>query len=148
MRLQVFSKFTLSTVFCISVLAGCGPNSRGGSDNGDANTATSTFGAGTTPAGGTKTASSKSNLNSGANPVHSINMPHDEAEFPPGAGRETFMSRCMVCHSLRYVTMQPDFPEATWVKEVDKMRHTWGAHVTDEESKEIVSYLVLIKGKK
>ncbi len=81
-------------------------------------------------------------------PVHSIELPKLEADFPPGEGRDLFISRCTVCHSLRYVTMQPDFPEATWVKEVDKMRKTWGAHITEDEAKTIVSYLVTIKGKK
>jgi mono/diheme cytochrome c family protein len=80
--------------------------------------------------------------------IHSIDLPHDEPSFPPGAGRELFMSRCTVCHSLRYITMQPDFPEKTWVKEVDKMQKTWGAHITDAEAKEIVAYLMLVKGKK
>lgn len=80
--------------------------------------------------------------------VKSIEMPHDEAEFPPGNGHDTFVSRCSVCHSLRYVTMQPDFPEATWSKEVDKMIKTFGAHITEPEAKEIVEYLTAIKGVK
>ena len=83
-----------------------------------------------------------------ASPVHSIELPKLEADFPPGEGRDLFISRCTVCHSLRYVSMQPDFPEATWVKEVDKMRKTWGAHISEDEAKTIVSYLVTIKGKK
>lgn len=78
----------------------------------------------------------------------SIVLPHDESEFPPGAGRDMFIARCTVCHSLRYVTMQPEFTEKAWTKEVDKMRQTWGAHITDEEAKEIVGYLMLVRGKK
>lgn len=80
--------------------------------------------------------------------VHSVDLPNYAPDFPPGEGREIFISRCTVCHSLRYVSMQPNFPEATWVKEVDKMRKTWGAHINDDESKAIVSYLVSIKGQK
>ncbi len=76
-----------------------------------------------------------------------IELPHDEPEFPPGKGHDAFVSRCGVCHSLRYVTMQPDFPEATWTKEVDKMIKTFGAHITEPEAKEIVEYLTAIKGK-
>lgn len=76
-----------------------------------------------------------------------IELPHDEPEFPPGKGHDTFVSRCGVCHSLRYVTMQPDFPEATWTKEVDKMIKTFGAHITEPEAKEIIEYLTAIKGK-
>lgn len=80
--------------------------------------------------------------------VHAITLAHANPEFPPGKGRELFISRCTVCHSLRYVSMQPDFPEKTWTKEVDKMRQVWGAHITEDEAKEIIAYLVLVKGKK
>lgn len=79
--------------------------------------------------------------------VKSIELPHDEADFPPGKGRDLFIARCNVCHSLRYVTMQPDFPEATWAKEVDKMIKTFGAHISEPEAKEIIEYLTAIKGK-
>lgn len=79
--------------------------------------------------------------------VKSIELPHDEADFPPGEGRELFISRCNVCHSLRYITMQPDFPEATWAKEVDKMIKTFGAHITEPEAKQIIEYLTTIKSK-
>jgi mono/diheme cytochrome c family protein len=81
-----------------------------------------------------------------ANPVHQIVLPHDEPDFPPGAGRDVFMSRCMVCHSLRYITMQPDFPGKTWGKEVDKMVKTYGAHITPDEARQITAYLAAIKG--
>ena len=77
-----------------------------------------------------------------------IVLPHDEPEFPPGKGREIFISRCTVCHSLRYVTMQPDLSQEHWQKEVEKMRHNYGAHITDDEAKEIVGYLMLVRGKK
>lgn len=77
----------------------------------------------------------------------SINLPHYPADFPPGPGRELFISRCGVCHTLRYVTMQPSFPEKTWAKEVDKMIKTYGAHIDKKEAKEIIEYLNSIKGK-
>jgi hypothetical protein len=80
--------------------------------------------------------------------LHHIILPHDEPQFPPGPGRDTFVRSCLVCHSLRYISMQPDFPEATWIKEVNKMKNTWGAHFTEAEGKEIVAYLMLVKGKK
>ena len=83
-----------------------------------------------------------------ASSVNKIELPHDESDFPEGPGRRIFISRCTVCHSLRYITMQPDFPEETWVKEVQKMRKTWGAHISDMEAKEIITYLVQIKGLK
>jgi sulfite dehydrogenase len=78
--------------------------------------------------------------------IHKITLPHDEPDFPPGPGREMFLARCTVCHSLRYITMQPDFPKKTWGKEVAKMINTFGAHITGAEAREITEYLSTIKG--
>lgn len=79
--------------------------------------------------------------------VRSITLPHDEPELPPGPGREVFAAACVVCHSPRYITSQPPFSRQTWTEEVNKMIKTYGAHVTDEQAKQIVDYLVLINGK-
>src|ERR1700739_253220 len=82
-----------------------------------------------------------------SNPVHSIVLPHDEPLFPPGAGRDEFITACVVCHSPRYITMQPRFPRATWLSEVKKMQDTYGAHITDEQAVVIADYLFSINGK-
>jgi sulfite dehydrogenase (cytochrome) subunit B len=81
------------------------------------------------------------------NPVHTIVLPHDEPVFPPGTGRDEFVTACVVCHSPRYITMQPRFPRATWLSEVKKMRDTYGAHITDEQAVRIADYLFSINGK-
>lgn len=78
--------------------------------------------------------------------VQQITLPHDEPDFPPGKGRELFLSRCTVCHTLRYVTMQPNFPKKVWAKEVAKMINTFGAHISGAEAREITDYLATIKG--
>jgi len=70
-----------------------------------------------------------------------VNLPYAE-------GEELFTARCITCHSLRYIQMQPDFPEKTWQKIVDKMVKSFGAPISDSDSKAIVEYLVAIKGKK
>jgi hypothetical protein len=44
--------------------------------------------------------------------------------------------------------MQPNFPEKTWVKIVDKMRKNFGAPIDSINAKIIVDYLVKVKGKK
>jgi mono/diheme cytochrome c family protein len=80
-------------------------------------------------------------------PVHAIVMPHDEPAFPPGPGRDEFEAACVVCHSPRYITMQPRFSRATWLSEVDKMKDTYGAHITDAQAQKITDYLVAINGK-
>ena len=56
------------------------------------------------------------------NPVHTIVMPHDEPVFPPGPGRDVFMTACVVCHSPRYITMQPPFSRTAWKGEINKMK--------------------------
>jgi|SRR4029077_11345237 hypothetical protein len=80
-------------------------------------------------------------------PIHSIVMPHDEPVFPPGLGRDEFVTACVVCHSPRYITMQPRFSRTTWLSEVKKMKDVYGAHVSEEQVPRITDYLVLINGK-
>jgi mono/diheme cytochrome c family protein len=80
-------------------------------------------------------------------PVHTIVMPHDEPVFPPGAGRDEFVTACVVCHSPRYITMQPQFSKATWLSEVKKMKDVYGAHISDEQTLKITDYLFSINGK-
>lgn len=81
------------------------------------------------------------------NPVHTIVMPHDEPVFPPGSGRDEFVTACVVCHSPRYITMQPRFSRATWLSEVKKMKDVYGAHISDEQAVQITDYLFSINGK-
>jgi mono/diheme cytochrome c family protein len=80
-------------------------------------------------------------------PVHTIVMPHDEPVFPPGAGRDEFVTACVVCHSPRYITMQPRFSRTTWLGEVKKMKDVYGAHISDEQVLRITDYVVSINGK-
>jgi mono/diheme cytochrome c family protein len=80
------------------------------------------------------------------NPVHTIVMPHDEPAFPPGPGRDEFVSACVVCHSPRYITMQPRFSRTTWLSEVKKMKDVYGAHISEDQVQKITEYLVSING--
>ena len=80
-------------------------------------------------------------------PVHTIVMLHDEPVFPPGPARDEFVTACVVCHSPRYITMQPQFSKATWLSEVKKMKDVYGAHISDEQTLTITDYLFSINGK-
>src|SRR5216684_7933545 len=80
------------------------------------------------------------------NPVHTIVMPHDEPVFPPGPGRDEFVTACVVCHSPRYITMQPRFSRTVWLAEVNKMKNVYGANISDEQVLKIKDYLVSING--
>jgi mono/diheme cytochrome c family protein len=75
-----------------------------------------------------------------------IVLPHDEPTFPDGPGQRQFLTSCVVCHSPRYISMQPPFPQHVWAGEVHKMVTAYGAHVTPEEEAEIVTYIMTIRG--
>jgi len=76
----------------------------------------------------------------------SITLPQIAPDLPPGAGREAVNGACIVCHSTRYITMQPRFSRKAWTDEVEKMRKTYGAPIPDAQVPEIVNYLVSIRG--
>ena len=67
--------------------------------------------------------------------------------LPEAPGYSSFQRNCITCHSARYVQMQPDFSEETWMAIVKKMQKNFGAPVPDSSVKVIVQYLVAIKGK-
>ncbi len=67
--------------------------------------------------------------------------------LPDGPGYATFQNNCVSCHSARYVQMQPNLTEKTWTALVTKMKKTFGAPIPDSSVKEIVQYLVTIRGK-
>ncbi len=78
--------------------------------------------------------------------VRSIKMPVIQTDLPNGPGKATVMSTCTICHTQRYVLMQPAFPRKTWIAEVEKMKKAYGAPVLDEQVEPIVNYLVSIRG--
>ncbi|CAN5518486.1 hypothetical protein BH10BAC2_BH10BAC2_24440 [soil metagenome] len=71
-----------------------------------------------------------------------------QTALPDLQGYETFKMNCLSCHSAKYIQMQPDLPEKTWTAIVGKMQKNFGAPIPDSSTKEIVQYLVAIKGKK
>lgn len=58
-----------------------------------------------------------------------------------GEGRAETESFCTMCHSTRYITMQPPLPAATWEAEMNKMIKTFGAPIPEASAKKITSYL-------
>ena len=75
-------------------------------------------------------------------------VPVSEASLPDAPGAEAFRMNCMICHSERYIQMQPEFPRKTWENVVNKMIKNFGAPISDSTSQAIVDYLTTIKGKK
>ena len=84
----------------------------------------------------------------GGRGAKTITLPQIEAKLPEGPGREAVQQGCVLCHSTRYITMQPGFSKEVWTASVDKMRKTFGAPITNEQVPAIVDYLVAIRGPK
>ena len=74
--------------------------------------------------------------------------PAPPPEFPEHEGKTEFISYCAICHSLRYISSQPDFPQKTWEAEVSKMVVKYHAPIDSVVAKKIVAYLVAVKGAK
>ncbi len=73
--------------------------------------------------------------------VHSISLPQIAVQLKPGPGREKTETYCAICHSVDYITMQPNFPEKKWGEIVAKMIKTFGAPIPADAAKEITAYL-------
>src|SRR3981189_386108 len=80
------------------------------------------------------------------NPVHPPSFPHADPLLPPGPGREEFVAACVVCHSPRYITLQPPFTRSAWLGEVNKMKDVYGGHISDQQVPRIVDALVSTNG--
>src|ERR1019366_5457802 len=80
------------------------------------------------------------------NGVRSITLPHFEPEMPAAPGRAAFLAACVSCHSPRYVTVQPPFPQRQWQETVGKMIKVYGADADTNQVREIVDYLVAVNG--
>ena len=67
-------------------------------------------------------------------------------EFPEAPGKTEFTQYCGICHSLRYISTQPNFPEKTWEAEVHKMVVKYNAPVDSITGQKIIAYLSKVKG--
>ncbi len=78
--------------------------------------------------------------------VHELDLyPDPTPAFPEHEGKSEFISYCAICHSLKYITIQPDFPAKTWEAEVNKMIAKYHAPIDSVNAKKIIAYLVAVK---
>jgi hypothetical protein len=77
---------------------------------------------------------------------HILHMPEVPFELPAGPGKDVVTIYCGVCHTQRYILLQPPFSKETWANEVTKMRKNYSAPIPDEKVQEIVNYLVSVRG--
>jgi len=78
--------------------------------------------------------------------IHTIDLPKLDHKMPEGPGSQTLATGCIICHSNRYITMQPPLSKTAWTALVEKMRKTFGAPVNDHQAVEVVNYLTTIRG--
>lgn len=88
----------------------------------------------------------KNTSGSSSNPVHSIVLPDNAPDIPPGPDVEVYTNNCLLCHSARYVFMQPHFPKSVWAAEVKKMVANYGASISEHDQALIVDYLNAVRG--
>jgi cytochrome c5 len=90
--------------------------------------------------------SAKAAPDNAKNTKQEITLPEMTTKLPDGPHRDVVENRCELCHTARYITMQPRFSQAVWEKEVKKMVNAYKAPISDAEQAQIVEYLVAIKG--
>jgi hypothetical protein len=96
-----------------------------------------------------RSANSPATQSGGApDPLRSITLPVMDSPLPEAPGKQTCQIACTICHSARYITLQPPFSRKAWSDEVQKMIKNYGAPVTGPQAEEIVNYLVAIRGVK
>ena len=78
--------------------------------------------------------------------THSIQLPDNAGEILPGPHVDTYSKDCLICHSARYVSMQPGFSKGVWQGEVKKMVAAYGAPIPEADQVLIVEYLVAVRG--
>jgi hypothetical protein len=78
--------------------------------------------------------------------AQSLILIHDEPVLPPGPEREVFAAQCIVCHSARYISMQPHLSRKVWKSEVQKMVNAYKAPISEADQGRIVNYLVFAYG--
>ena len=80
-------------------------------------------------------------------PVKDIELQYHQPDMPPGPHQQLFVTKCVICHSPRYVLNQPIFPRKTWAVEVHKMAKAYGAPITPDQEPLLVDYLVSWHGR-
>lgn len=78
-----------------------------------------------------------------------INLPGETATYKPSTlpGYTLVQQRCPICHSAEYVNFQPPTSSpAYWKATVQKMRKSFGAPLSDEDTDLITEYLIKTYG--
>ncbi|MGA3052708.1 MAG: hypothetical protein ABSD63_00725 [Candidatus Korobacteraceae bacterium] len=90
-------------------------------------------------------ASKQAPQNSSTQSQHIV-LPQYPADILPGPNVQVYERYCLICHTARYVSMQPRFPRGVWQSEVKKMIDAYGAAIPEADQALIVEYLVAVRG--
>ena len=88
--------------------------------------------------------------------IASVNVKSAEITLPPDSsklrvsklsGYVLAQQKCGICHSFNYISFQPPgMNQAQWTVETKKMRHSYGAPISDAEIISIGAYLAVAYG--
>jgi cytochrome c5 len=92
------------------------------------------------------TGASKPAAKDSGSQVQRIVLPKYPGEITPGPNVQVYEKNCLLCHTARYVSMQPRFPKTAWQNEVKKMVDVYGAPIPEADQALIVEYLVAVRG--
>lgn len=70
--------------------------------------------------------------------------PDPPPEFPEHEGKDAFMAYCGICHTLKYIAVQPKLSPEAWKAEVHKMVDKFGAPIDSADCTKITNYLIAI----
>jgi len=68
-------------------------------------------------------------------------FPEIDVKLADGAGKPETQIYGGICHTTRYITVQPPLPSATWEAEVQKMVKTFGATIPEADTQKNLQYL-------
>jgi mono/diheme cytochrome c family protein len=77
----------------------------------------------------------------------SVDLPVNDAPFPPGNGSDIASGQCLICHSSGMVLRQPPLTQDEWVGEINKMRNAYGAQLPPDQIEALAKYLFSINGR-
>ena len=71
----------------------------------------------------------------------------EQIKLKEGAGRDTVMANCVMCHSIDYIPMNSPFmKKADWQATIDKMVKVMGAPISQDDIPVILDYLTKYYG--
>lgn len=76
-----------------------------------------------------------------------VELPENDAPYPPGVGADIATSQCLICHSAGMVLTQPPLKKDEWRAEIMKMRTVYGAPIPEDQVDGLSEYLTNINGR-